>query len=168
MSQFQLIDFTEERTRRLKNMQLKLPHARRLHYFYFPESDFWFAVKELTTGIKAEYSDLSASIKIRRDEDGITEEREFPAGTRQWERTRLLIAEWSLVDDGERAVPVCEEAWQQLDAEWSDWMDTKIFDVNPELTGSPARKNRQEALENEVSDPRIPAPEPKEAKPAKT
>jgi hypothetical protein len=161
----ELFDFATGQKIRRPIMKLKLPTTARLHYSYFPpaeegiETVNWFAVREMTTGIKAEYNDLSADIKIRRDEDGVTESREYPSGTRQWERCRLMCAEWNLTDEEGNAVPVCYEAWRQLPPEWSQAIDDMLFKINPEMLGDPARKNRKELVEGEVNPPTLsPAP----------
>ena len=147
-----LYNFLEERKRR-QTVKLKLPFHTKDHYFYFPESTFWFRVEEVTTGKKLAYDDLARNIRMKSVNDDMVQEQDFPAGTRRWERCNLLVSEWSLEDEEGNRVPVCYEAYMQLPTEWSMFIDDKIFAVNPELRNEPARSNRDEKLEGEVERP---------------
>ena len=72
----QLINFEAERKRRLLTMKVRLPFTYRTHYFAIPGISEWVGIADMTNGMKIEYDDLGSSIKIHREEDRITEERE--------------------------------------------------------------------------------------------
>ena len=143
-------------------MKVRLPFTYRTHYFAIPGISEWIGIQDMTNGMKIEYDDLGSSIKIHREEDRITEEREFPAGTRRWERARLFVSEWSFVDEEGKPCPICWDAYKQLDPTWCDFIDDQVFIVNPTLGGKPARPNPSDNVEGEIARPTTvvtPAPE---------
>lgn len=172
---FVLLDFEKERRRlqmaELDELELNIPgYTFGKHYFYFPGSSEWFVVNDMTAGQHAEYSDLGEVIRFIREPikqagedpnqpaERVIEERSFPSGSRQYERFRILVPEWSLVTKKGKPAMICRTTWNKLPPAWSQYADRAILAVNPELLGE-TREDRNARLPGEVD-----RPEPKAAK----
>jgi hypothetical protein len=143
--------------------KLSIPgYTFRKHWFYFPDGVQWFCVDDMTTGQHAEYIDESDTIRFIREpivvkageepKERIIEERSFPSATRQFERFRILVSEWSLVDPQNNAAPINREAWNELPPGWAQHADKMIILANPELIGE-SRTDRDAKIAGEVERP---------------
>jgi hypothetical protein len=104
-------------------------------------------IKEVTQGDVAKYRNLGKKITyIPREGEKFAQEQEFPGGDLMYARAEICVVDWNLDDEHGKIVPFCREAWDQLPPDWAEWLDDRIEEVNPELTGG--TKNRGKTSES--------------------